>query len=159
MAMQREMYNFSMGKLFEHIRDFLVCHYTLTCREDTEYWRDVRYGTKISDALKEKLMLARTVLPDRQFQHIFDNSLVSHGLTGFAFGVGWPCILIGMNFLPYKHGIAQILGADSHEKQIVDNIRQAEQLFAHRKKKINELVNQLPSHYEYLKTNIYMGKE
>jgi tryptophan halogenase len=156
---ERKLYNFSMNSLFKHVRDFLVIHYTLTSRDDTAYWRDVQEKTEISDSLQQKLMLARNVLPDMQFNHVYDGALVSHGLTGYQFGPGWACILVGMNFLPYTTNAAQMQGVDSFDKQIEDNIQKAVQFFQQREKQVKELTNKLPSHYEYLKQNLYNGEE
>ena len=104
-------------------------------------------------------MLARAVLPDRQFQHIYDGSLVSHGLNAFIIGVGWPCILLGMNFLPYTTDQTQAQSAGAFEEHIQDNMHLAERYFSQKKQKLDELINGMPSHYEYLKKNIYSGKE
>lgn len=153
------MYNFSMTSLFEHIRDFLVCHYALTSREDSPYWVDISNNTKISDALREKLLLARAVLPDRQFQHIYDGALVSHGLTPFMLGIGWPCILLGMNFLPYETGADMARGGGNFEKHVVDNMQHANEFFANKRQRINQMLNELPSHYEYLRRHFYGGRE
>lgn len=32
-------YNYKMGKAYEEVRDFIILHYVLTEREDTEFWR------------------------------------------------------------------------------------------------------------------------
>jgi tryptophan halogenase len=155
---EQELYNSSMTSLFEHIRDFLVCHYALTSRDDSDYWKDIRHSAKISEKLREKLMLARAVLPDRQYQHIYDGALVSHGLNAFHIGVGWPCILLGMNFLPYIADETQTRNTSVFEKHIEDNMHLAEQYFSQKKTKLAELINALPSHYQYLKQNIYNGQ-
>ena len=156
---EQDIYNSSMNSLFEHIRDFLVCHYALTSRDDSEYWKDIRQTAKVSDALRKKLMLARAVFPDRQFQHIYDGALVSHGLNAFVIGVGWPCILLGMNFLPYTADDTQTQSVGTIDKHIEDNMHLAEQYFSQKKMKLAELLNALPSHYQYLKQNIYDGQD
>lgn len=156
---EQETYNFSMQSLFEHIRDFLVCHYALTSRDDTDYWRDARHTAKISDALRSKLMMARAVLPDPHYQQFFDSTLVSHGLNPFLIGIGWPCVLLGMNFMPYTPDQTISRNSRIFEKHVEDNISLAENYFVQKKHKLAELIEKLPSHYEYLKQNIYAGQD
>lgn len=57
------VYNCSIKMLLDNIRDFLVCHYALTSREDTPYWKDVKYNIRIPESLVPKLMFARANIP------------------------------------------------------------------------------------------------
>lgn len=157
---ERKIYNYSMSSLFDHVRDFLVIHYALSSRDDTAYWRDVQDKTEISDSLREKLMLARVVLPDRQFNQFYDGAMVSHGLTGFQFGPGWACILVGMNFLPYSTNTAQMQGqVNLLEQHIEKNIHRAQQHFQQKEIRAKKLVSELPNHYQYLKQHLYNGED
>ena len=52
-----EKYNHYMTEFYESTRDFLVMHYCTTEREDTEYWKNARYGSHIPDSLKDDLAL------------------------------------------------------------------------------------------------------
>lgn len=49
-------YNRMMDMEFERIRDFLILHYHATEREDTEFWREMKY-LEIPQSLKEKMAL------------------------------------------------------------------------------------------------------
>lgn len=143
-----EIYNDSMTKLFESIRDFLVCHYALTNREDTDYWKDVRYCTKISGLLKERLEMARIVMPDTQYYHQFNYG----GLANITFGLGWMCVLLGMNYLPYQDE-----GWNPHnvEPVIKQHLADVDSQYQKTKVELRNLIRTLPSHYEALKQTVY----
>lgn len=148
-----EVYNQSVTRLMEIIRDFLVCHYALTQREDTPYWRDVKYATKISDSLAEKLQLARTNFPDAEYITRFDNP----GLAGFSFSDGWQYVLAGMNYLPFDYPQLRGGRVGPFEQIIEENMgvaKQYQQQLAQQRKEISKM----PSHYQYLRENLYGGE-
>lgn len=147
-------YNDSVTRLYEIIRDFLVCHYALTSREDTPYWKDVKYNTIISDTLSEKLQIARSNMPDQSVLSKFDNS----SLAGFNFNDGWMSIFVGMNYLPFDYPQLRKKKFGAYEDQIVNNLTKAKQRYQHvqQLKKIN--IPKMPTHYQWLKDNIYSDK-
>lgn len=57
-------FNHQISKIYDDVRDFLGLHFTLSDREDTEYWRAVRHESKRSDQLEECLRLWQHALPD-----------------------------------------------------------------------------------------------
>jgi len=143
-------FNASVSRLYEIIRDFLVCHYALTSREDTPYWKDVKYTTKISDSLAEKLQIARANFPDAEFLPRFDNA----GLAGFSFSDGWQYILAGMNYLPFDYAQIRTNRVGPFEAHIEKNMAMAEkhqQHLAEQRKQIQHL----PSHFRFLRDGLY----
>jgi len=149
------IYNSSMRDLLDSIRDFLVCHYALTSREDTPYWRDVKYNTQLSDALVEKLALARSMMPAAGNLQMFDTG---GSLAGFGFNDGWYYILAGMGHLPIPAENHRLAGVGAFEKVLAGSAQEAEKMVAMLARE-REKVPQLPSHYQYLKQNIYGGAE
>jgi tryptophan halogenase len=57
-ADQRE-YNLQTNLEFEDIRDFIIAHYKVTDREDSEFWRYLKH-MDVPDSLKERLELFET---------------------------------------------------------------------------------------------------
>jgi flavin-dependent dehydrogenase len=147
-------FNASVDRLYEIIRDFLVCHYALTSREDSPYWKDVKYTTKISDSLADKLQLARTRFPDLEFLHMFDNA----GLAGFNFNDGWQYILAGMNYLPFDYKQVRDRQTGPFEPHIKRNMPRADKLQAQYAQQRQQIPN-LPSHYQFLKNGLFKGKD
>lgn len=153
-ACDQKVYNDSVTRLLEIIRDFLVCHYALTDREDSPYWHDVKYHTKISDTLSEKLQFARLAMPDIQHINRFDNA----SLAGFSFNEGWQCILTGMNYLPFEWPQLKNNNVGPYEQGIVANMHLADQRQQERARQ-RDMVKQLPSHYQYLKQHLFKGAD
>ena len=147
-------YNDSVTRLYEIIRDFLVCHYALTSREDTPYWRDVKYETRIPDTLSNKLQIARTNMPDQEVLKVFDDS----SLAGFNFNDGWMSVLVGMNHLPFDHAELRKKKIGAYEDSIVNSLAKAKQRYQQIQQMKQTQVAKMPSHYQWLKKNIYMGK-
>lgn len=153
-AADQKVYNDSVTRLLEIIRDFLVCHYALTEREDSPYWKDVKYTTRISDTLSEKLQFARLAMPDVQHINRFDNA----SLAGFSFNEGWQCILTGMDFLPFEWSQLKRNPVGPYDPHIAKNMHVADQRQQHRQQQ-KLAAKQLPSHYQYLKSHFYKGED
>lgn len=147
------VFNRSVTQLFEIIRDFLVTHYALTDREDTSYWREVKYETVIPDSLADKLALARAKMPDREILHRFDDA----GLAGFYFEDGWQNILVGMNHLPFNYDHLARNGAGPYESHIQANLADADEQYLRIKANKDNLAN-FPTHYEHLRNTLYGGR-
>jgi Tryptophan halogenase len=83
-----EQFNSQCRNLYAEVRDFLSMHFTQTNREDTPYWRALRYETKKSDLFQSHLDLWKYALPspvDPGFTQVFNNWSIL-------------CILMGKNF-------------------------------------------------------------
>ncbi len=86
-----ESYNGAMGRLYEHILEFIVLHYCTTQREDTEFWRANKHNIDIPERLKAQLETWRYRAPNA-----FDNE------SGFDFfhHTSFHYVLAGMHFVP-----------------------------------------------------------
>ena len=51
----REAFNAAINRRFEGIPDYIVCHYKVNSRIDTEYWRDCARMDTLSDSLRQVL--------------------------------------------------------------------------------------------------------
>ena len=51
----RDEFNAYVSKRFDAVRDYIVCHYRINTRSDTDYWRDAGTNEKISQSLREIL--------------------------------------------------------------------------------------------------------
>jgi len=147
------VFNDSMTTMIEGIRDFLVCHFALTRREDSAYWRHVQEHTKISDELSLRLQLGRSFMADPQTYNLFDSS----GLAGFDFKEGWRLILTGMNHMPFDHEFFRRQQVGPFEPHIVENMGAFETHLASLDKQRKQIAK-LPSHYAYLKNKVYNGE-
>ena len=85
---EREIYNRRQRELFDSTRDFIIAHYVLTSREDSEYWRFIRHSVQIPESLFVILMEARA----RSYHTVITNP------HRFYQKDSWNCILSGMGF-------------------------------------------------------------
>jgi hypothetical protein len=122
-------YNDLMYEAYEDLRDFIVMHYCLTDRDDTEFWRAVR-ETPIPDTLQEKLAeYAESVItPDGTQLRLFETRSISAILSG-----------LGFNFTKAPPGVDLI--DDSAAMKMFEQIENERQLYS----------ASLPDHYEYLR--------
>jgi tryptophan halogenase len=68
----RNQYNALVGELYEDLRDFIVMHYVLSNREDTDFWQFARHDLKKSDRLRDNLALWRHKMPsDGDYENFY----------------------------------------------------------------------------------------
>lgn len=85
-------FNELMGRSFEWVRDFIVMHYCLSQREDTDYWKAVRRDEAIPDSARASLETLGRSWPfgeggvGKECYRLPDASLA--------------CVLAGLNHLP-----------------------------------------------------------
>ena len=82
----RQRYNDQVVFEIEHIRDFIVMHYHVTNRRDTEFWRHCA-SMSVPDSLQMKIDAYR----DTGRLHLDD---------GEMFGDSWSQVFIGQGLLP-----------------------------------------------------------
>ncbi|MCQ8886054.1 tryptophan 7-halogenase [Pseudoalteromonas agarivorans] len=111
----------------EHIRDFIILHYTLTAREDSPFWRQCKQ-MDIPDSLAHKLKLFKQT-----------GKVVRENDELFA-EVAWQQVFIGQGLTPEDYN------------SIVDSLssEQLNDLFSTLKTLITSTVDQLPTHKNFL---------
>lgn len=91
-----QRYNERMAATYEEIRDFIVAHYVLSRREDSEFWRDYR-AIALPDSLGALLELYDRTGRVEPVQYAMFPS------------TSWYCILAGQRRLPQAlHGTADL---------------------------------------------------
>jgi len=122
-----QRYNERMGTMYDEIRDFIVAHYCLTQRTDTEFWRACR-SLRLPESLAEKLdAYDRTGLVE----------VVEHAVFPPP---SWYCILAGMGRLPRRHFPGADLSNFSQVRAILQAIRESHA----------RLAQALPSHEAFV---------
>ena len=131
----KTLMNCHLGKVLDGVRSFIEMHYALSMRDDTEYWRyvtNLNYGNT-GDMDQLELNVVKTA----NYNGVFG---------------GLIYIAAGMGYLPtYKFGEGR--GEISiQEQETMRNINKEFTMFSDSTK---AYVKTLPSHYEFLKKNIY----
>ena len=89
----RAKFNEGVNEKFERIRDYIVAHYRLNSRDDTDYWRQNRENDKLSDILKRIL---RCWERHENLAQEFERKQIRS-----AYGpMSWACILGGHGVWP-----------------------------------------------------------
>jgi tryptophan halogenase len=120
-------FNTQMKDEFYFIRDFIVMHYHLTERTDTEFWRHCK-TMEIPDSLQHRLDLFKKT--GRIFQQ-----------AGDVFAENsWSQVMLGQGLIPeHYHPIVDMMSDDELE-QFLKNISMS----------VEQTVSQLPSHQQFL---------
>lgn len=105
---EREIFNQNQNEKFDRTRDFILAHYVLTQREDTPYWKHIKYSSQITPELATILSAARR-----------GSFLPLSGSQNFYTEYNWNLILSGMRFFnndlksPKKLSLTQL---ETHEQ-------------------------------------------
>ncbi len=122
-------YNAMVRDMYEEARDFVMLHYLVSRRDDTEFWKASREAIDIPDTLGEKLAFFQTRLPTLDVLKV----------TIFR-DFNYTCILDGNHKLPpTPHPLLRHIG-DSAGERALTTIQQ----------RTNSLLEHLPTHYDYL---------
>jgi tryptophan halogenase len=141
-----DRFNEAIAHMFDDTRDFVQCHYFLSRRDDTEFWRANQHDLKKSDSILEKIETYKAGLP---VSAIVADAGVAHYYSNFdyEFRNYWPnssyyCILTGMGVLP-EHVCPLV----EHRTQAIEK---ADAMFAEIRRRADALLRSLPSMHEYL---------
>jgi 2-polyprenyl-6-methoxyphenol hydroxylase-like FAD-dependent oxidoreductase len=89
----RDEFNQRISRRFDAVRDYIVCHYRINTRTDTEYWLDAGPKGKVSSSLRE--LLTAWV----SGKNITDE-LERQNLDAYFPSVSWNCLLGGKGIYP-----------------------------------------------------------
>ncbi len=91
-------FNRTIHRRFEGIRDYIVCHYRVNSRDDTEYWRDNAANENLSDSLQR---LLRTWLDGRDLTV----EILRQDIAGYYDTISWHCLLAGYGVFPPRESL------------------------------------------------------
>ena len=120
-------YNSKLTSELNSIRDFIVLHYKVTDREDSQFWQHCK-NMEIPESLQHKIDLfketGRVFLDD-----------------GDIFRVdSWTQVMLGQGLMPQQyHKIAKVMG-DNEFKQFLASLKSS----------VDNAVEQLPDHQEFI---------
>jgi tryptophan 7-halogenase len=124
-----QRYNEQSRVEYERIRDFIILHYKLTERDDSQFWRDCR-DMPIPDSLAQRIEL-------------FRESALAYQATDEMFRVeSWMQVMLGQRLRPKGyHHMGRMLGPERLRKAL-DTLHAS----------IAGAVARMPTHREFLKT-------
>ncbi|MGL4314467.1 MAG: tryptophan 7-halogenase, partial [Sphingomonas sp.] len=92
----RDAFNANIAARYEGIRDYIVCHYRVNRRSDTDYWRDNARNDALSDSLKA-LMTCWFTGGDMVAE------IVRQNIARYYAPLSWHCLLAGYGTFPDDH--------------------------------------------------------
>jgi tryptophan halogenase len=123
----REEFNRQMDAEFRYIRDFIIMHYHVTERTDSEFWRRCR-SMRIPESLQHRLDLFR------------DAGLVFEDDRDIFRENSWVQVMMGQGIEPQSyHPIVDMMG----EQELRDFIK-------FQRQKVEQVLQQLPSHQDFI---------
>ncbi len=147
---EREIYNYSCERQLEAMKNFVTLHYTMSLREDTKYWIDATENVKFWQAWEEDNTEACFAgladyrsLMDYSHKKMFDHKVIGEGMIYVAAGQG---------VRPFTENLFY----ERADEDRLNAVKQYHQDFQQDKKFMLEWVKNQPSHYQYLKDNIYV---
>jgi len=109
----RGEFNDRISKRFDAVRDYIVCHYRINTRTDTDYWRDNGTNEKISRSLRELLtawISGKNITDELERQN----------LDAYFPSVSWNCLLAGKGIYPTDEQVRP--GSAAAHKYKLENI-------------------------------------
>ena len=89
----RNDFNNRISKRFDAVRDYIVCHYRISTRRDTQYWVDNGTNEKISRSLRE-------ILTAWVGGKNITDELERQNLDAYFPSLSWNCLLAGKGIYP-----------------------------------------------------------
>ena len=86
-------FNTMIGRRYDGIRDYIVAHYRMNQRLDTEYWRANAANQHLSDSLKG-VMTAWFTAKD------LNEEIEAQGISGYYAPLSWHCLFAGYGTYP-----------------------------------------------------------
>jgi tryptophan halogenase len=109
-------YNQSVTAQMEDTRDFLTLHYALTIREDSEFWKHVKFDIKPGGILPNLLERSLHHFPTEEIGPLFTPS-------------SWVCVLNGMNHVPRQNSFVMNDQTTSSQEALLRGIQTAKEKF------------------------------
>ncbi|MGB3722570.1 MAG: tryptophan halogenase family protein [Pacificimonas sp.] len=91
----RARFNAKIGARYENIRDYIVAHYRLNRRTDTDYWRDNAVNDYLSDSLKAMMTAWFTGAN-------IASKVTELDIGGAYSSLSWHCLFAGYGHFPVK---------------------------------------------------------
>lgn len=145
-----DCFNDSVNTTMEGFRQFISQHYAFAGRDDTPYWQDVTNKVTYSKEFQD------FALPNNP---AFDSlKVTAYGLNihnGLDESSGLIYILAGQGYNP----VTAIDAKMNDIKFGVFDYTPIKETFAERKRDVQEFIDLMPTHYEFLTDEFYLNKE
>lgn len=108
----QDAFNQDINKRFDGIRDYIVCHYKMNQRNDTQYWQDCAANTHRSETLSKIIHLWKN-------SQDFSADMHKYNLWGSYQPKSWACLLAGYGVFPNKSSDPTI-DYSAHKQEVAE---------------------------------------
>lgn len=145
-----DSYNYQCDNMIESMKNFIAIHYALSQRDDNQYWRDcTNIDFDIDPTWSQSTRSAHSSVvtlidnPEDAFYNLEKHS-------------GSIYIAAGQGYRPFSEGLFfERLNAYAQREEHEELLEEIHTKYQQDRKVLMEWVDKLPSHYEYLRDNIY----
>lgn len=113
----QQQFNQRLNARFDGIRDYIVCHYKVNSRDDTEYWRANRHNSNISDSLQN-------ILQCWDQGGDITTEINRQQIAAYYPAVSWHCLLAGYGRFPELSEAQRQKPTTSENVQHIDGLIQ-----------------------------------
>ena len=110
----RAEFNARINARFDAVRDYIVCHYRISSRTDTDYWVENGRNENISNSL-------RSILTSWVAGKNITDELERQKLDAYFPNVSWACLLAGKGIYPNANQLKQV--KELADEYPLDNIQ------------------------------------
>jgi hypothetical protein len=119
---KQDEFNQQINQRFEGIRDYIVAHYRLSSRDDTNYWRENSANPNISNQLKR---IVQGWMSAEDITHVIQQAKLQSYYPPYS----WLCILAGYGIFPKQlTKVSQDNVAHKYDLDYVDDFIQRSSL-------------------------------
>ncbi len=109
---EKAEFNKAIYSRFEGIRDYIVCHYKVNSRPDTDYWRECTENIRLSDSL-------RSLLAVWNAGEDISVEIERQGIAQYYPTLSWHCLLSGYGVFDFP---SRLLSDDRAQRFAIDDI-------------------------------------
>jgi len=142
-------YNHAVDYDLESFKDFIVMHYVLSQRDDSDYWKYIKYEM---DVVPPEMITDRLVTSPRLYREFLHDSYRSHNFSDLD---GILYIAHGMDYLPVGKTQTEYRFSENgyfNKDQLIKDVKIPHDRY---KKQVLRHLDKCPSTYKFLKDNIY----
>jgi tryptophan halogenase len=145
-----EGFNFAVDQQVTNFRDFIAHHYALSMRTDTPYWR---WCTEIHE-----------FCPDMHGEFMMVNASWPNLIGNIVLNNAYPLEMVGGMYIAGGMGVKnfstkELIFYKEELSNKREQIHHTKRMYEQYKNFVEDYVQGLPSHYQFLKDNIYGGKD
>jgi tryptophan halogenase len=146
-----DLFNYGFQEQIMGFKDFISQHYALSMRDDTPYWKEVSGSVKYSRAMNSTINLAGL---DHDVKSSTDLGFRLHRSRQFDNNMGGIIyIAAGMGYNPIEANFIRYQDRKVNESPAIR--RPVYDAWLKHRDEVLEHIKTLPTHYQFLKDNIY----